>query len=54
MSPYDSDDLTEIIAKHGDSFVVFRSADTAGHKPNYQEVGVFPTLELAGASLAEC
>ncbi len=54
MSPYDFDDLTEIIAKHGDAFAVFRSADTAGHKPDYHEVGVFPTLELAGASLADC
>jgi hypothetical protein len=54
MSPYDTDDLTEIIAKHGDEFAVFRSSDTAERKPDYQAVGVFPTLELAGAMLAEC
>lgn len=53
MSPYDTDDLTEIIARRGDAFAVFRSPDTAEHTPNYQEFGVFPTLELAGASLIE-
>jgi hypothetical protein len=53
MSAYDADDLTEIIAKQGDAFVVFRSSDTADDKPDYQEVGVFPTLALAGANLAE-
>jgi len=54
MSPYDADDLTEVIAKRGDEFAVFRSPDSAEHKPDYQEVGVFPTLELAGANLVEC
>ena len=53
ISPYDSDDLTEVIAKQGDAFVVYRSADTADHRPDYQEVGVFQTLELAGARLAD-
>jgi hypothetical protein len=54
MSPCDADDLTHIITKRGDAFVVFRSSDTAEHKPDYQQVGVFPTLELAEIALAEC
>jgi hypothetical protein len=51
ISPYEADELTEIIARRGDEFVVCRSPDTAGDQPEYEEVGVFPTLELAGASL---
>jgi hypothetical protein len=54
ISPCDADDLTDIIATRGDAFVVFRSPETAEQKPDYQEVGVFPTLELAGITLAEC
>jgi hypothetical protein len=46
--------ITEVIAKHGNEFAVFRSPDTAEQKPGYQQIGVFPTLELAGASLIEC
>lgn len=53
MSPCESDDLTEIIVKQGDAFVVFRSSDMAEDTPDYQQVGVFPTLELATAQLSE-
>jgi hypothetical protein len=51
MSPCASDDLSEIITKQGETFVVFRSPDTARHTPDYQQVGAFPTLEHAGTHL---
>lgn len=51
MSTCASDDLSEIITRQGDAFVVFRSPDTAEHKPYYQQVGIFSTLERAGANL---
>jgi hypothetical protein len=47
MSPYDSADLSSVIEKDGDAFVVFRSRDTAEHKPAYKEAGRFPTEGLA-------
>ncbi|HZP78736.1 MAG TPA: hypothetical protein VFB45_21545 [Pseudolabrys sp.] len=51
MSPEDSDDLTEVITCSGDEFVIYRSPDTAEHKPDYRELGRFPTLEKAEAFL---
>jgi hypothetical protein len=51
LSPCESHDLSEIITKQDGAFVVFRSADTAERTPDYQQVGVFSTLELAGANL---
>jgi hypothetical protein len=53
MSPYDADDLTVVIARRGDKFIVLRSPDTAEDGPKYEEVGVFATLELAGTCLSE-
>jgi hypothetical protein len=52
MSPYDSDDLTEIIKHDGDDFVVLWSPETAEHKANYRELGRFATKEEAEAFLA--
>jgi hypothetical protein len=51
ISPYDSDDLTEIIARRGPSFVVLRSPKSAEHSADYAEVGAFPTLEQAAVFL---
>jgi hypothetical protein len=51
MSPYDSDDLTEVIAKEGNEFVVLRSPETAGHGANYRELGRFSTRARAKAFL---
>ena len=51
MSPYDSDDLTEIIEKRGDAFVVLHSRDKAEHTPDYEEIAKFPTREAAEAYL---
>lgn len=52
MSPYDSDDLTEIIEEDGGEFVVLRSSETAEHDPAYCELGRFPTRQQAEAFLA--
>jgi hypothetical protein len=51
MSPYDSDDLTEVIAKEGNKFVVLRSPETAGHSADYCELGRFSTRAKAKAFL---
>lgn len=47
MSPYDRDDLTEIIEEREDEYVVYRSPSTAEHYPNYERIAIFPTLEQA-------
>ena len=49
MSPYKSDDLTEIIEQDGDQFVVLVSPDTAEHEPDYKELASFPSRETAEA-----
>jgi len=41
MSPHDSDDLTEVIEPSGGKFVVLWSPETAGHQPDYCELGRF-------------
>ncbi len=45
MTPYDSEDLTDIIEQHDGQFVVLQSPDTAEHEPCYEEVARFDTLE---------
>lgn len=52
MSPYDSDDLTEVINDEGGAFVVQRSPDTAEHHADYCELGRFATRAEAEAFLA--
>ena len=47
MSPFDSDDLTEIIEECRGKFVVLRSPGTAEHVPEYKEIGRFSTVEEA-------
>jgi len=47
MTPYDSDNLTELIEENGEEFVVLRSAESAEHNPDYRELGRFPTRETA-------
>jgi predicted nucleic acid-binding Zn-ribbon protein len=47
MSPYDSNDLTEIVEQGEGAFVVLRSADNAEHDPDYRELGRFSTLKQA-------
>jgi DNA-directed RNA polymerase subunit RPC12/RpoP len=47
MTPYNSDDLTEVVEEEGDEFVVLRSPETAEHRPDYCELGRFPTRKRA-------
>jgi hypothetical protein len=52
MTPYNSEDLTELIEQEGSEFVVLRSPASAEHDPDYCEVGRFPTRETAEEFLA--
>jgi hypothetical protein len=52
MSPYESDDLTDVIETDAGGFVLLRSPDTAEHTPDYYEVGTFSTRQEAEAHLA--
>jgi len=47
MSPYNSDDLTEVIKEDGGEFVVMQSPETAEHSPDYRELKRFATREQA-------
>ena len=50
MSPEASDDLTVVLdGKLDGQFAVLRSPDTAEHKPDYEEVALFPTRAEAEA-----
>ena len=51
ISPYDSDERNQIIERRAASFVVFHSADSAEHSPDYEEIGTFPTMQQAEAFL---
>jgi hypothetical protein len=53
MTPYKSEDLTELIEHEGNEFVVLRSPDTAEHRPEYRELGRFPSRAKAEEFLAE-
>jgi hypothetical protein len=52
MAPFRSDDLTEVIERDQDKFIVLWSPETAEHDPDYRELGVFPSRQLAEAFLA--
>jgi DNA-directed RNA polymerase subunit RPC12/RpoP len=51
MSPEKSDDLTEVIRRRGDTFVILRSPRGAEHSPEYLEIAKFSTREEAEAFL---
>jgi hypothetical protein len=51
MTPYKSEDLTEVVEQEGGEFIVLRSPDTAEHDPDYRELGRFPTRASAEAFL---
>lgn len=53
MSPYNSDDLTEIIDSEGDKFFVLRSPKSAEHRANYRTLASFKSRTEAEAFLAE-
>lgn len=46
-SPEDSDDLTFLIVKEEGGYELTYSPPTAGHYPDYEIVGTFPTMCLA-------
>ena len=52
MTPYESEDLTEVIEQDGDQFVVLRSPETAEYYADYCELGRFATRAEADAFLA--
>jgi hypothetical protein len=52
MSPFDSENLTELIEQDGKEFVAIRSPPSAEHDPDYREVGRFLTRESAEEFLA--
>lgn len=52
MSPFDSEDLTEVVEQVGDVFVALRSSHTAEHSPDYRELGRFATRRKANEFLA--
>jgi hypothetical protein len=52
MTPFHSEDLTELVAREGKEFIILRSPDTAEHDPDYEELGRFPTREKAEEFLA--
>jgi hypothetical protein len=51
MSPDTSEDLTEVVERRGEEFVVLCSPDTAEHSPDYRELGRFRTEEEANKFL---
>jgi predicted nucleic acid-binding Zn-ribbon protein len=53
LSPYTSDDLTEIIVREEASFAVYCSPETAGHYPEYRKVAAFATAEEAARFISD-
>jgi len=47
MTPYSSEDLTELIEQDGNEFVALRSPASAEHDPDYRELGRFPSRAKA-------
>ena len=41
MSPFDSENLTELVEQDGNEFVAIRSPNSAEHEPDYRESAVF-------------
>jgi predicted nucleic acid-binding Zn-ribbon protein len=52
MTPYTSEDLTELIEQLGNEFVALRSPASAEYDPDYRELGRFPTRAKAEEFLA--
>ena len=52
MTPFKSEDLTELVEQDNGEFIVLRSPDSAEHDPGYREVGRFSSLEQAEEFLA--
>ena len=52
MTPYSSEDLTELVEQDGNEFVALRSPASAEHDPDYLELGRFPSRAKAEECLA--
>ena len=52
MSPFGSENLTELIEQNGSEFVAIRSPRSAEHYPDYREAGRFTNRETAEEFLA--
>ena len=52
MTPYNSEDLTELIEQEGEEFVAMRSPESAEHDPDYCLLGRFLTRAQAEEFLA--
>jgi hypothetical protein len=52
MSPFDSENLTDLVAQEGNEFIAIHSPRSAEHKPNYRELGRFGTHAQAEEFLA--
>lgn len=52
MTPFKSDDLTQVIEREDGEFIVLWSPETAKDDPDYCELGRFPTRDQAVAFLA--
>jgi hypothetical protein len=53
MTPTTSDDLTTLVTKQDDAFVVLYSLETAEHDPDYCELGRFSTEQQAVQFLSQ-
>ena len=47
MSPFNSDDLTNVIRQRDSNFLVLQSPDTAEDTPSYKEIASFKVREHA-------
>jgi hypothetical protein len=47
ITPHTSENLTTLIEKNGNGYIVLWSPETAEHKPDYRELGRFVTKEQA-------
>lgn len=52
MTPFDSEELTTLVAREGEEFVVLWSPETAEDNPDYCELGRFHTRQKALEFLA--
>lgn len=47
MSPFESDDLTDLVEQDGNEFVALRSPEDAEDNPDYEELGRFSSRDNA-------
>jgi hypothetical protein len=52
MSPFGSENLTDLVGQEGNEFIAIHSPRSAEDKPNYREMGRFKTQAEAEEFLA--